>query len=132
MVDKALELGNQVDSRLVRLGHHAGAGATALVRDIAVAARLDVVVGHVAAIGRLVPDAVALHVGAGRLAGDLDVGALAVGLLDAVVGAGPGAAVDRVAGDEVRAGGSQGGGESGDGEELHCCDFEGVLNQNEN
>ena len=80
----------------------AAAAATALARDVAVFARLHVVVGDVAAIGCLVPDVVAEHVGAGGLAGDLDVVALRVGLDDLVAGAWAGAAVHGGTGDGVR------------------------------
>ncbi len=134
VVDKALKLGDQIDGRLVGLGRYASGGAAALPSHVAVDASLDVVVGDVAAIRGLVPDGVALDIGARRLARDGHSVALGVGLLDSVASARAGAAVDRVSSDGIGGGdgGDHGGGDDGENGELHgegfakCgCEVEG-------
>jgi hypothetical protein len=100
----------------------AAAARWALGGDEAVDACLDVVVGHVAAILCLVPDVVALDRGACGLADDFDVRALCIRLLDWVVGARAGAAVDSGARDGVGAREADGHSleESGEDGDLHC------------
>lgn len=58
--------------------------ATALVSDVVVATSLDVVVSNIAAITGLIPDCVAVDVGSFRLAGNFDVVALLIRLLNAI------------------------------------------------
>lgn len=113
---EALSLADQINSGRVGLGRSAGRATTALLGDIAVGASLDIVIGDVAAILSLIPDAVAVHRGAGGLAADGNIGALAVGLLYSVAGARARAAVNGAASDGVGDGRS---GESGEDEELH-------------
>lgn len=98
----------------------------ALLGNIAVGARLDVVVGDVAPVLGLDPEVVAVDAGAFGLARDLDVGALLVGLDDLVAGARAAAAVERVGLDGVGADRWEDGGREGEGDQgdLH---FEGVL-----
>lgn len=71
------------------------AAGAALADDIARGTSLDVVVGDVAAIRGLVPEGVAVDAGARGLAGELEVGALRVGLNQGVASTGAGAAVER-------------------------------------
>jgi len=96
-------------------------GSFALFGDEAVFAGFDVVVGYVAVVRGLVPDVVARDGFAGGLAGDGDVFAFGVGLLDGVAGSWAGAAVYAVAFDGV--GGGEGEGccleEEGEEGELH-------------
>lgn len=77
------------------------AAAVTLLGDIVAAAGSDVVVGNVATVLSLVPDCVAVDGGAGRLAGDCNVGSLPVALDYRVGGSWTRAAVDAVAGDGV-------------------------------
>lgn len=95
-------------------------GAGAFVLDVAAGAGLDVVVGHVAAVGSLVPDAVSVDGGAFSLAGDGDVLVLFEGLDDGGAGVGLGPAVDGGAGDGIGFGeGAEREGIRGESDELH-------------
>lgn len=100
--------------------------AVAFLGNVAGATCFHVVIGNVAAIGGLVPDAVALDVGAGSLAGDCNVGALLVGFDHGVRGSWAGAAVDGVSGDGVCV---DNGGEECEGEghelEMHLDELDG-------
>jgi len=103
-------------------GTRAGARARALGGDITIGAGLDIVIGHIAAVRGLVPKLIAVDAGASGLAGDLDIGALGVGLFDRVAGARTRAAVDIVARDPItldKAGEGQGLKEARDDGELH-------------
>lgn len=82
-------------------GRHA---ARALGLHVSIAARVDVVVGDVAAVRGLVPDAGPTDVGSGGLAGNRDTLALLVGLHHRKVRAGARAAVDGIASNRVRKG----------------------------
>ena len=101
--DEALKLGNQIDSGLVRLGGLATTttATRALLGNVAIGARLDIVVGDVAAVLGLVPDAVAVDGSARRLARDGDLVALGVGPLGRVAGSRTRAAVDGGASDGI-------------------------------
>lgn len=92
-----------------------------MLGNVAAGTGLDIVVAHVAAVRGLVPELVAVDVGAGGLAGDAEVGSALVGLDDAVAGARTGAAVEIVSVDGIGAGQGQGNG-CGEGEEreVHC------------
>lgn len=112
-----LGLGSTQTGQVTTAAAAAAGGATiAVLGNVAAGAGLDVVVAHVAAVGGLVPEFVTVDVGAGGLAGDAEVGSALVGLDDAVVGAGTGAAVEIVGVDGVGAGQGQGNG-CGEGEE---------------
>ncbi|KFZ16990.1 hypothetical protein V502_04809 [Pseudogymnoascus sp. VKM F-4520 (FW-2644)] len=85
-------------------GGRGGDGAgVALGLDVLARTGLYVVVGDVAAVGGEIPDGVSVHAGARGLAGDGHGVALGVGLLDGVVCAGTGAAVDDAPSDGVGA-----------------------------
>lgn len=79
----------------------ATAAAVAFLGDIAAAPGSDIVVGNIAAVGGLVPDFVAVHGGAGGLAGDCNIGTLLVALDYRVRGPWTRAAVDDIAGDGI-------------------------------
>lgn len=102
----------------------------ALGLDVLARAGLYVVVGDVAAVGGEIPDSVAADASAGGLAGDGHGVALGVGLLDGVVCARTGAAVDDAPSDGVGAvrgvawGGDVGGRDVG-GRDLGGRDFGG-------
>jgi hypothetical protein len=124
---------HRVETREVAAAAAAGAAGIAVGRDVAGAARLDVVVGDVAPVRGLVPERVAVDARAGDLAGDLEIGALGVRLDDLVAGARARAAVEGVGLDGVGADHGHSGRE-GDSEErkLHdedCgrCWMEGAV-----
>lgn len=96
-----------------------GAG-TAVGSNVAAGAGLDVVVAHVAAVGGLVPQLIAIDDGAWCLTGDGQVSARVVGLDDAVAGPGPGATVQTIGldGIGIGQGESQSGGQ-GENRQLH-------------
>ena len=75
----------------------------ALLGDVRGRTSLDVIVGHVAAIGGLVPDAITLDVLTRSLAGYRDFGALVVDLDDVIGSARARAAIHAAAADWVGA-----------------------------
>jgi hypothetical protein len=80
---------------LLVLGRFGDVGAFAL--DVAVFSGLDVFIGNVAAVRRLIPDGISLDVVPLSLAGDSDILAFFVGFLDGEGRAWTGAAVEVVA-----------------------------------
>jgi hypothetical protein len=75
--------------------------AVAFLGHVAGATCSNVVIGDVAAIGGLIPDAVAFNIGSRCLTGNRNVCAFVVGFDNRVGGSWAGAAVDSVSGDGV-------------------------------
>ena len=97
--------------------------AAALCGNVVASASQDVVVGHIAAVGGLVPEGVSVDVRARGLAGDAELGTLSVGLHDAVAGTGTRATVEAIGLDGVGAGQGQSNGcGQSKGSEVHDDD----------